>query len=85
MPQTDDGRTIDGRRTNLRSHTISSGDSVKQTELKIGNAPTDPRMTLALKCQKYPVYTEYSPPEVKFQSVSLYDQPYSPNDRMTPE
>ena len=45
--------------------------------LKIENAPNDPRMTLSIKCQKYLVYTEYSPPRQKIQYVSFYGQPFS--------
>ena len=36
-----------------------------------------PECPWAVKCQKYPVYTEYSPPRPKFHYVSLYGQPFS--------
>ncbi len=36
-----------------------------------------PELPYSLKCQKYPVYTEYSHPRPKFHSVSLYDEPFS--------
>ena len=39
--------------------------------------PMTPKWPQGLKCQKYTLYTEYSPPRPKFQSVSLYDQPLS--------
>ncbi len=35
-----------------------------------------PEWPQALNCQKLNVYIEYSPPMPKFQSVSLYDQPF---------
>ena len=44
---------------------------------KIENAPNDPKWPQSLNCQKYPVYTQYPPPRVKFHSVSLYDEPFS--------
>ncbi len=36
-----------------------------------------PEGSQAFKCQKNPVYTEYSPPRSKLHSVSLYDQSFS--------
>ena len=44
---------------------------------KIGMQRMTPEWPYSRKCQKYPVYTEYSPPRPKFQSVSLYDQIFS--------
>ena len=36
-----------------------------------------PEVTEALKCQKYPVYTEYSPTRSEFHPVSFQDQSFS--------
>ncbi len=51
----------------------------RDTWPKTRNAPNDPRMTLTTSLSKVPspVYTEYSSPRPKCQSVSLYDKPFS--------